>query len=213
MRYLYRTSLLIVLWAVLSRSAFPDPKETAHSLNCGGSIATNSSYRGVAVIGQGLCLDFSDNAAHLSQQGFLTCHLLQSPSGADRDADGLSDWIELTGMASSPRQQSSISMADSDSDEFPDKAEIAAGTNPMDPRSRLALTSIAHSNGYVLVTWLGRDGFSYDLFRSDTAGGVTSSLPVATITGLHGMGLWQSTSVTATQTMGSAHFYQVGLSP
>jgi hypothetical protein len=80
----------------------------------------------------------------------------------DSDGDGLPDWWESQYFG----QQGTHPLNDSDSDGLTDAQEYAAGTDPLDSESVLAVVAIVPTETGILLEWTSAAGKTYRVLRS-----------------------------------------------
>ncbi len=100
--------------------------------------------------------------------------LLLTDLVGDTDGDNLGDWWELKYFSG---RTNATAEADGDSDHADNLSEYIAGTDPGNPLSRFAITSVVDSNDAVVVTWASSTGRVYRISR--TADLSTEFLPIA----------------------------------
>lgn len=207
-----RARLAFVATAVILATGilYGATNETSRVLDCGGGISSNAHFVSISAFCQGVPVGFTANQFYLNQGGFLHS-TTRAALVDDQDGDRLTDWDELTGVASAPLMPSSSAVSDSDGDGLTDGEETMVGTNPLDARSLLSIVD-AHSDGSsVTVTWLARGGRDYDLVASPSpAGLVTSRTTVAAVRAGQGRGQWQECEATVTNKVDIAvRYYRV----
>ena len=110
----------------------------------------------VAVTAEDVEQDGLTNAAEVA--------LGTNPMKADTDNDGVRDDDEVNIYLTNPL------LADTDGDSSPDGAELAAGTDPKNPASRLAITSAAFAPTGFTLQWPAQTSRKYRVLRSATPG-------------------------------------------
>lgn len=103
-----------------------------------------------------------EDADHDGLSNAMELALGTDPMKADTDGDGVSDGDEVNIYLTNPL------LADTDGDGVPDGAEIAAGTDPRNPASHLAVTSAAFAPTGFSLQWSALTGRSYRVLRSAT---------------------------------------------
>ena len=79
--------------------------------------------------------------------------------------------------------QGLVSSADNDSDGWSNFTEAVAGTNPLNPDSRPALTMTGGGSGEVSLNWLSQPGKNYAILGSESFSGFT---PLRSVAGIGG---------------------------
>lgn len=184
--------------------------------------ATAPGLQSVTTAAQLSVVGSSSNARFSNQAGFLSSFLLRpsldtdadglpDEDDPDNDNDGLPDRVEITGTAFLPTTTTDPQSADSDRDGATDAEEAAAGTDPGDAASRLALTRIETGGNQVRLSWQGRQGWLYEVLSADSVMGLTTNPSLLTVvTGGIGTGAWQRAESTVTNTPpGLDTFYRV----
>lgn len=119
-------------------------------------------------------LGYSLSTGTVSWLEGVTIHLAQSP---DADGDGLDDaWEKDTGLDQISPEKGHGRMGDPDHDGLTNEQEWLAGTNPLDPESKLSLRAEAQPDGSVCMSWPAAPGRLYQLECSTD--GITFS-PIA----------------------------------
>ena len=103
-----------------------------------------------------------EDADHDGLSNAMELALGTNPMKADTDGDGVSDGDEVNIYLTNPL------LADTDGDGSPDGAEIAAGTDPKNPASHLAVASAAFAPTGFSLQWSALAGRSYRVLRSAT---------------------------------------------
>lgn len=210
---------------LLARAGQP-PDEAARTVDSAGGAVSNAAFRCFAAIGQPCPVGDNAATAWVNASGFLQSHKLAPDADADRDGiadeddtdddgDGLDDSRELAGVAFDPLTSTDPLRADTDGDGAADDDESAAGTNPRNAGSLLAITGIAPAgDGAVAVTWLSREGRRYDLLSAGSPAGLASNSSVVTsLTATDGTGTWhEAVSTGVAPAPAGEGFYRVKLS-
>jgi hypothetical protein len=167
-----------------------------------GQGVSGGGYSNVNAVGQagGVTTAMAPGGAIVNYAGFLGT-FIRKP-GLDTDRDGLPDELdpdndndalldaeEIAGTAFNPATATAVNATDSDGDGFPDGQEAAAGTDPWNPESLLAIVRIANANPGVAVSWLARSNRVYSVksesnlarpgarFTNTVAGGLVAAGP------------------------------------
>jgi len=88
---------------------------------------------------------------------------LENEADADNDADRLTDIAEVEGRSFDPATGSNPNLADTDDDGISDYGEAVAGTNPNNSTSLLHIVSIANNSGNKEITYIAREGKTYNI--------------------------------------------------
>ena len=128
--------------------------------------------------------------------------LVIDENDADDDNDALGDGVELAGSSFNPVTASNPLVADSDNDGATDRAESAAGTNPLDAAMRLRIVSVAKAPGssQATLTVQGRAGVPLKL---QAAGSVAALVDVGDVTLTGGTAPWFFTTTTVPEIHGA----------
>ena len=97
---------------------------------------------------------------------------------ADTDGDGVRDADEVNIYLTNPLR------ADTDGDGSPDGAELAAGTDPKNPASRLAVASMAFAPTGFSQQWPAQTSRRYRVLRSTTPDFLNSDVIGAALPGV-----------------------------
>lgn len=94
-------------------------------------------------------------------------------------------------MAFVPMTPTHPFISDSDGDGLSDDTELKTGTNPMDRGSALRFVGMTRAGGNVVVKWLGREGYAYELLGAGTLSELaTSPINVTNTVATSGRGAW-----------------------
>ncbi len=127
---------------------------------------------------------------HVEKTARLEATRAATGAGADGDGDGMDDLWELWHF---PALTNASAGSDADSDNFPDRFESRAGTDPTNGLSLLAFSnfrSSADANG-VILGWQSVTGKFYDLLETTNPffggwitnrGGIAATAPLNTVT-------------------------------
>ena len=174
-------------------------------VNAAGGTSTGSGNTLIGSVGQGQPVGYLAGSSEQLYAGFLNTFLLQPDTDTDQDGiadendldddgDALDDLTELAGTGFNPITPSNPLDPDSDDDGSFDGEEQAAGTNPGDGGSMLAITSVIDSGGMVTVTWQARAGTQYVLQQASSVAGLDAApLESAPYMATGGSGFWQET--------------------
>lgn len=206
--------LKILIWSggtglLFIASALSLPEQQAGVLDASGHVATNGVLTSVSAGGQsgGFTLASAGTISHYG--GFVGANPLLSDLDtdddgvvneldADNDNDSLTDLDELAGTPWLPAAVvSDPNDPDTDADGFSDGAEAAAGTDPTDVSSLLAIIDIgAVASTNIYVEWLARDGLTYRLDHYDTLAGtiITSHVDTVTVNDPGAVAPWYTTT-------------------
>lgn len=215
-----------LLWFLLAVSvcskalwAFTNDVGAMHG--CGG-VSSNTSHRSVGRLTSLSAEGLGESGSHWVRVGMLASFLLNpnldldgdgipDEDDWDDDGDGLRDVDELAGAAFSPASPSNPLDADSDGDGASDGQEAAAGTNPGDRNVGFRITNLEQRPGAMVVTWRGREGFSYDLAVAETPHFVGTAI-VTNIVASGGTGTWFEVEINATNVTSETRlFYRVSI--
>ena len=190
------------------------PTETRRVIDGGGGVASSSMFIAHASFHQPTPVGFTSNSEVLLSTGFLQSDTMKLGRDSDADGDGVNDWDELLGRASDPVTPTSPLLLDTDGDGASDAQEVVAGTNPTDPSQLLRIWFILEdpSGDVVDIRWTAREGRSYKLLCAESAVALrTNATIVAEGIATDGIGPWQTTMMSATNTMFSAEkkYYQI----
>lgn len=202
--------LLAILLGVVSSALAQDIVESSRVLDAAGGIASNEQFSGVQAICQPNPLGFSANDKFLNSAGFLHSDTITSSVDADSDADGLSDWDELTGTSFTPTTPTAFRDSDTDGNGQSDGDESIAGTNPLNESNFFGFVSTASGEGQNVVVWQSRGGRTYTLLTSETMGGLNTN-PVVALQGMAAGGIapWFETTMAYTNPVEDHRFFKV----
>jgi len=189
-----QTKTAVLRWSLLLLLSFPTlcvsaTNEVARTHNAGGGASSNSNFRCISSICQGLPVVYTANSTTLNSSGFLQSDGQGPTDTQDSDSDGLLDWTERTGEANDPVTPSSTTIVDTDGDHQTDTDESFAGTNPLDPGSLFEIVDFVSAAPDTVIHWSSREGKSYDILAvTNLIDGVT--LTLGSVTAVSGVGPW-----------------------
>jgi len=178
--------------------------ETARVLDAAGGVSTNAQLGNTSAVGQGLPVGMNRNLAVVNYSGFLNAYGARpdldhdgdgvaDENDLDDDNDGLEDRTELAGTAFDPNTPTEVFTADSDADGAGDGKEAGAGTNPFDPGSLLKITDVEIKGSEVVVTWISRGGYLYEILSGASIEALGAPVVLDTVTAEGGVAPWFET--------------------
>lgn len=170
--------LLLLIVHLISISAFAnDVKISCSVVDGSGGMSEGDTYLNVNATAQTSGTFLSMGGTMVNYSGFLNMFSLRS--NLDTDTDGLPDEIDL----------------DNDNDGSIDNDEAVAGTNPNDPKSVFQITMVSSDASKFTVSWVGRGGKTYDIYKcNNLVNGDTDLLLTTNVTG--GIYPWYETTNT-----------------
>lgn len=114
---------------------------------------------GAEIIANGITVILNGAVTGLYQAQYLRLVDTSTPVDLDVDDDGMPDaWELANGLDPDSGADAAL---DADGDGQPNLAEFHAGTDPRDPRSRLAVQSMARGTNSITLTWSSVPGKAY----------------------------------------------------
>ena len=215
----------LVLGGVIGKT-YGQTTEEARVFASTGGLHGNAAFLGISCVGQQGPVGTNSAIVLRGFSGFLRAFLLHP--GLDTDGDGLADendfdddndaltdLEELLGPEPGAPLLSDPLVADTDGDGADDGAEYAAGTNPNNDQSLLAILGIESSGGGDVVVWRSRDARRYELLYGNSLDALEDSPGVVgTYTASGGSHPWYETVSVATNVAGDTRgFYRIRVVP
>ena len=158
----------VALIASASISVIAAPEQRSSTVSACGSWSSNVTVSTVCAVAQPGTVGVSSSGAFTHYSGFIggafirpgttNIHGVAVEADPDNDDDGLTDTAEVSGSAFGGHAHTDPNAADTDDDGMSDADEAAGMFDPNDPDHRLAILSLAQSNGSLRITWIGKGG-------------------------------------------------------
>ena len=201
---------VVALYGLTTPPIGANPELTSSVLNGSGGRSGGNTYENISAAGQPGGVQYATAGGLGGVQNYAgwlgTFSLrpdliaddgLEYESSADNDGDGLSDIEEITGSAFDPATPTDPNAWDTSGDGISDYAHAVAGTDPTSTESFLRILDIEHGEQDVALTWLAREGRTYQvLYAADSH--TTPTNFIDTAVGAAGAGDWRVTTNTLT---------------